>query len=78
MQEKHETQNKLHIINLDLKCLVVSTKIITKDEAVNQNLKFYFTGKSCKNGHMSLRRTKGGGCTTCEYPSGYTRTKRPV
>lgn len=41
-------------------------KIITKKEALEKNLIFYFTGKPCKHGHLSERMVKGGSCRVCK------------
>lgn len=40
-------------------------KIITRAEALKEKLPSYFTGKSCKNGHVAERRTVGGNCSVC-------------
>ena len=34
-------------------------------ESKQLGLKFFYTGKMCKYGHLSLRKTKGGECITC-------------
>lgn len=39
---------------------------ITKQEAKQQGLIFYFTGKPCKYGHVSERLVKGGSCRECK------------
>lgn len=39
-------------------------KIITRAEAVALGLRFYFTGKPCKSGHISIRRVQGV-CLEC-------------
>ena len=39
-------------------------KIITRKEAIAKALKRYFTGKPCKQGHVSERSIKGG-CLVC-------------
>ncbi len=39
--------------------------IITQTAAIEQGLKYYFTGKPCKWGHLSKRRSSGGHCITC-------------
>lgn len=39
-------------------------KIITRQEAIAQGLSKYFTGKPCKNGHVS-ERTIRGACIEC-------------
>lgn len=41
-------------------------KVVTKAEAVSQNLEYYFTGKPCKNGHTSRRFTSDSKGRTCE------------
>lgn len=38
--------------------------IITRKEAKSQGLKYYFTGKPCKNGHVS-KRSITGSCLEC-------------
>lgn len=37
----------------------------TRKEAKANNEPFYFTGKECKNGHISERYTSHGACKTC-------------
>jgi len=44
--------------------------IKTKKEAIKENSIFYFTGKSCKYGHISERLVKGGYCRQCRIESG--------
>ena len=39
-------------------------KIITKQEAIEQGLDYYYTGKPCKNGHLSSRWLSGN-CKEC-------------
>jgi len=39
--------------------------IITRQEAKEQGLPFYFTGKNCKHGHVASRRTSTGYCEEC-------------
>lgn len=39
--------------------------IISKKEAKEQNLKFFFTGKPCKRGHITERYLSGGHCVEC-------------
>jgi hypothetical protein len=41
-------------------------KIITAKEARELGLKFYFTGKPCKRGHVVKRRVIGRHCVACE------------
>ena len=41
-------------------------EIITRQEAIAQGLRHYFTGKPCKNGHVAPRHVSGPGvCTEC-------------
>lgn len=40
-------------------------KIITRAEAIKQNLPRYYTGRLCKNGHLAERRVGGHGCVSC-------------
>lgn len=40
-------------------------KIISRKEAIEQGLPRYFTGKPCKNGHISERVTKKCDCVEC-------------
>lgn len=40
-------------------------KCITRQEAKKSGLKFYFTGKPCKHGHISERITSNGKCYCC-------------
>ena len=39
--------------------------ILTRDEAIKQNLSHYFTGSVCRNGHLSKRRTHTRHCVAC-------------
>ena len=39
--------------------------IITQAQAKAEGLKFYFTGKPCKHGHVAKRYTSGGACEPC-------------
>jgi HNH endonuclease. len=41
-------------------------KIISRKEAKQLGLSLYFTGKLCKNGHISQRKTSGGNCLLCQ------------
>lgn len=41
-------------------------QIISRDEAISQNLKHYFTGKPCKHGHVVERNVIGRTCVTCK------------
>ncbi len=40
-------------------------KTISRKEAISQGLQFYFTGKPCKNGHISVRYRDKGNCKQC-------------
>lgn len=40
-------------------------KIISRKEAKSLGLKYYFTGKSCKHGHVAERQTNKGYCCEC-------------
>ena len=40
--------------------------VISKEDAIEQGLIYYFTGKPCKHGHISERMVKGGSCRTCK------------
>jgi len=35
------------------------------DEATRLKIDYYFTGRKCENGHLSIRRTAGRGCLAC-------------
>lgn len=39
---------------------------ITKKEAQDRRLIYYYTGKPCKYGHDSVRLVKGGSCRECK------------
>ena len=45
--------------------------MITRKEAKRKHLKTYFTGKSCKRGHVAERRTDNTGCIECGKLSSY-------
>jgi hypothetical protein len=40
-------------------------ELITRQQAKEQNLQFYFTGKPCKRGHVAQRRRVNGSCNEC-------------
>lgn len=40
-------------------------EIISKEEATRLSMKYYFTGKPCKRGHLSYRNVKYGVCLEC-------------
>lgn len=39
--------------------------ILSRNEAIENGHKFYFTGKFCVKGHIVLRRTSDGSCCDC-------------
>jgi hypothetical protein len=39
----------------------------TRKEALEQGLKWYYTGKPCKNNHVAVRLVSNFGCKTCLY-----------
>jgi len=41
--------------------------IITRKEAKAQGLSFYFDGKPCKYGHVSLKRYPSSTCVDCDF-----------
>lgn len=38
----------------------------TKEEALKENSRYYFTGKECRNGHVDIRYTNTGICYECK------------
>lgn len=42
-------------------------EVITRKQAKNDLLKFYYTGSPCKRGHLSLRRTIDSSCLACNW-----------
>ncbi len=40
-------------------------EIMTLHEAIKLNLPYFFTGRPCIRGHLSLRTASGGGCLMC-------------
>jgi hypothetical protein len=56
-------------------------KIISRKEALEQGLKFYYTGKPCSKGHFDIRDTASKNCKTCKdqrYKEHYEKTKNSV
>ena len=53
----------------------MTDKIISRKEAIQQGLKFYFTGKPCKSGHTSERYTSNGRCRECHIKFYYKNNK---
>ncbi len=41
--------------------------VISKQEAKEKNLLYYYTGKPCKHGHLSERFVNGGACKECRH-----------
>ena len=39
--------------------------VLSRDEAIQQRVRFFFTGKKCRNKHLSQRYTRTGGCVEC-------------
>lgn len=52
--------------------------IIKRKNASIEGLKFFYSGKPCKNGHDSKRYTSTGGCVMCleQNAADYTRQNR--
>jgi len=40
-------------------------KIISRTEAIEKKSRYYFTGKPCKHGHVSMRYVTGHTCVEC-------------
>ena len=40
-------------------------KLISRQDALKQNLEYYFTGRPCKYGHVVKRKTHNCQCTAC-------------
>lgn len=51
-------------------------KIISRGDAISLNLIRYFTGKACKNGHMSERFVKRRQCVECNRIAAAERIKQ--
>lgn len=47
-------------------------RIIKKAEALSLGLRWYFTGKPCKRGHIAERRVGDGICISCEKIRGHS------
>jgi len=47
-------------------------EVITRQEAIEQGLKWYFTGKPCKHGHIA-RRSLAGPCQECSSIAYHTK-----
>lgn len=48
---------------------VEKLELISRQEAIAQGLKYYFTGEACKHGHVSKRRVNKGDCVECKNKS---------
>ena len=51
-------------------------EVITKKEAKEQGLKFYFTGIPCSKGHTANRLVSNSSCTACRQTAVYREYKR--
>ncbi|MDC8803936.1 hypothetical protein PRZ61_10860 [Halomonas pacifica] len=45
-------------------------QVISREEAITQGLREYFTGKPCKYGHVAGRKVSNTGCVECVRSSG--------
>lgn len=50
--------------------------LITRAQAREQGLKFYFTGKACKYGHISDRYLSTGQCLACRQATYFYKTAK--
>ena len=41
-------------------------ELIKRRDAISKGLKWYFTGKPCKNGHIDIRQVSNKGCKSCQ------------
>lgn len=48
----------------------------TRAQAIEGGLPYYFTGKSCRNGHVSKRATLTGNCYECLLAAGKVQRKK--
>lgn len=48
---------------------------VTRKDAVKLGLKFYYTGKECKYGHIDFRRLSNNRCLVCEREAGKSRAE---
>jgi plasmid stability protein len=53
----------------------VIMKIISRDDAISSNSRFYFTGKKCKRGHLSERHVSSRNCVQCKKDDDINRAK---
>lgn len=54
------------------------TKVITRKEALSLGLKWYFTGKPCKRGHIAEQYTANRACRECKKLGIYGGPKEEV
>lgn len=40
-------------------------ELITRQDAVKQKLRRFFTGRPCRHGHLAERYTTNGACVVC-------------
>ena len=52
------------------------TDLITRKQAREQGLKWYFTGNPCKHGHIAERQTINGACRACGAAKNAANCKR--
>jgi hypothetical protein len=52
-------------------------EIITRREAKENGLKFYFTGKPCIHSHVFIRHTQNGVCVQC-VKDNYQKNKEAI
>lgn len=50
--------------------MIDGQQIISRKQAVEVGLAFYFTGRQCKRGHVDRRRVSNNACKTCESEKG--------
>lgn len=55
---------------------IYEEKVISRKEAKELGLKFYFTGKPCKHGHIELRHTGNGDCKKCREQLSKSQKKK--
>lgn len=54
------------------------TKPISRQEAIQHNLKHYFTGIECINGHLELRYTSSTDCVVCHRLSSRQQGRKKI
>jgi hypothetical protein len=50
----------------------MTTDVVTKEQAIQLGLKYYFTGVPCSNGHLAPRTTKKSVCKECRRLAHYS------